>query len=138
VTIDAVGRFRLALTAPALDAEGSFLGAARGGEAGHLLQAQPLRAALRHFGFRFHRLPWMLRLADPWDSQGGAAMKRINVPRRPGHELDADADDCLVYVSWAGIPAHMGRVERGHNIIWVEDADVERAGVILRAHGFDC
>jgi hypothetical protein len=30
-------------------------------------------------------------------------MKQIKIPRRPGHALDADADDCLAYVSWAGI-----------------------------------
>jgi hypothetical protein len=27
-------------------------------------------------------------------------MGRIEIPRRPGHELDTDADDCLAYVSW--------------------------------------
>jgi hypothetical protein len=64
-------------------------------------------------------------------------MKRIKIPRRPGHELDTDADDCLAYVNWAGIAAHMGRVERGRNIIWVEDADVERVGLVLQARGFE-
>jgi hypothetical protein len=76
--------------------------------------------------------------ADSWDSQGGAAMKRISIPRRRGHELDADADDCLAYLNWAGIlTAHLGRTERGRNILWVEDADVECAGLVLRARGFD-
>jgi type III secretory pathway lipoprotein EscJ len=64
-------------------------------------------------------------------------MKRINIPRRLGHALDTDADDCLAYVNWAGISAHMGRAEPGLNIIWVEDADIERATSLLRAHGFD-
>jgi len=40
-------------------------------------------------------------------------MKRITIPRRLGHELDAGADDCLAYVIWAGIPAHLGRAEPG-------------------------
>jgi hypothetical protein len=65
------------------------------------------------FGFPFPSLPRKLRLADPSDSQGGAAMKRITIPRRLGHELDAGADDCLAYVIWAGIPAHLGRAEPG-------------------------
>jgi hypothetical protein len=28
-------------------------------------------------------------------------MKRIEIPRRLGHELDTEADDSLAYVSWA-------------------------------------
>jgi type III secretory pathway lipoprotein EscJ len=64
-------------------------------------------------------------------------MKRINIPRRPGHELYSDANDLLAYLTWSNISAHMGMAEQGHNVIWIEDADVERAGLILRAHGFD-
>jgi type III secretory pathway lipoprotein EscJ len=64
-------------------------------------------------------------------------MKRIKIPRRLGHELDADADDCLAYVSWAGIAAHIGRPERGRNILWVEDSDFEPALALLRSHDFE-
>jgi hypothetical protein len=39
-------------------------------------------------------------------------MKRIEIPRRPGHELDTDADDCLAYVSWA-LPSRKAKHLRG-------------------------
>jgi hypothetical protein len=75
-----------------------------------IIKSSPLCTLERRdfIGFPFPRSSRMLRLADPWNSQGGTAMKRIKIPRRPGHELDADADDCLAFVNWAGIPAHMG------------------------------
>ena len=64
-------------------------------------------------------------------------MKRLEVLRRSGHELEVDGDACLAYLHRAGIPAHLGKSEPGRNILWVEDADVERTGALLRAHRFE-
>ena len=64
-------------------------------------------------------------------------MKRFVVVRRPGHELDKDGDTALKYLQLAGISAHLGRPEPGHNIIWMEETiDSERAVALLRDHGF--
>jgi hypothetical protein len=65
-------------------------------------------------------------------------MQRFVVVRRPGHELDKDGDTALKYLQLAGISAHLGRPEPGHNLIWVEETtDSERAGALLRGHGFE-
>jgi hypothetical protein len=65
-------------------------------------------------------------------------VKRFVVSRRLGHELYNDGDTALAYLQLAGIPAHLGRPERGHNIIWVEETtDSESALALLQDRGFD-
>jgi PAS domain S-box-containing protein len=65
-------------------------------------------------------------------------MKRIAVLCRPGHELDDEAEACLVALNRAGISTHIGKPEEQYNIIWVkEDLVLERALALLRACSFE-
>ena len=66
------------------------------------------------------------------------SVKRFIVGRRLGHELYNDGDTALAYLQLSGIPAHLGRPEHGHNIIWVEETtDSDSALALLQDRGFE-
>jgi len=64
-------------------------------------------------------------------------MKRIAVLRREGHELADDSKECLAYLNRAGIPARLGKEQRGYGIVRVEgDIDIGHAVQLLEVCGF--
>jgi hypothetical protein len=65
------------------------------------------------------------------------SLKRIAILHRFGHQLDEEAQACLMALERAGIPAQLGGVQHGHNIISLEiKEDVGDVTSLLRTYGF--
>jgi hypothetical protein len=65
-------------------------------------------------------------------------MKRIVILHHFGHKLSEEAEACLMALERAGIPAQLGEVQHGHNIISLElKEDIGHVTSLLRAHGFE-
>jgi hypothetical protein len=66
------------------------------------------------------------------------AIKRIAIFHHFGHKLAEEAEACLIALHRAGIPAHLGDVQHGHNILSVKmEEDIVHATSLLRAYGFE-
>jgi hypothetical protein len=74
--------------------------------------------------------------ADVRKSKKKFPLKRITIFHRLGHQLAEEAEACLMALDRAGISAHLGNVQHGHNIIVLEgEEDVIRATTLLRGDG---
>jgi hypothetical protein len=65
-------------------------------------------------------------------------MDQIAVLQRQDHTLANETKECLAYLHRADIPAHIGKEERVHGVVWVDqDGDIDRAVFLLRTNGFE-